>query len=146
MRQFIRTVGALAAFGAMVATVRAETPGPVQVPSDQFHYSDWATGADYQKLFNAMVRQQRYPRVVEARVFNGIVLYRAAFETYPGPGCPGRECIFHFWSHHGITPDRFAQQDDKLRRAGFRLVHKQSVQLGGREFIQATWVQIGPEV
>ncbi len=28
----------------------------------------------------------------------------------------------------------------------FRLVHKQSVQLGGREFIQATWVQIGPEV
>jgi hypothetical protein len=146
MRQFMMTVTALAAFGAMVATAQAETPSPGQVPSDLFGYSDWATGADYQKLFNAMVRQQRYPRVVEARVFNGIVLYRAAFEPYPGPGCPGPECTFHFGSHHGITPDRFAQRDDRLRRAGFRLVHKQSVQLGGKEFIQATWVQIGPEV
>jgi Bacterial tandem repeat domain 1 len=135
------TVTALAAFGAMVASAQAESPSPGQVPS-----SEWATGADYQKLFNAMVRQRRYPRVVEARVFNGIVLYRAAFEPYPGPGCPGPECTFHFYSHHGITSDRFAERDEWLRRAGFRLIHKQSVQLGEREFIQATWVLIGPEV
>ena len=99
MRQFMMAVMALAVFGPMPAA-QAETASPDQVP-----YSDWATGADYQKLFNAMVRQQRYPRVVEARAFNGIVLYRAAFEPYPGPGCPGPECTFHFWSHHGITPD-----------------------------------------
>jgi polyglycine hydrolase-like protein len=139
------TVTALAS-GAMLATAQAETPSPGQVPTDQFQYSDWATGANYQKLFNAMVRQQRYPRVVEARVFNGMVLYRAAFEPYPGPGCPGRECIFHFWSHHGLSAEHFAQRDDKLLRAGYRLIHKQSIQLGGREYIQATWVQIGPEV
>jgi hypothetical protein len=35
----------------MVATAQAESPSPGQVP-----YSDWATGADYQKLFNATVR------------------------------------------------------------------------------------------
>jgi Bacterial tandem repeat domain 1 len=146
MRRFVMTVTALAAFRAMVATAQAETPSPGQVPSEEFHYSDWATSANYHKLFIAMVRQQRYPRVVEGRVFNGIVLYHAAFEPYPGPGCPGRECIFHFFSYHGLTPERFAKEDDKLLRAGYRIIHKQSVQLRGREYIQVTWVQIGPEV
>jgi hypothetical protein len=146
MRRFVMTVTALAAFRAMVATAQAETPSPGQVPSEEFHYSDWATSANYHKLFIAMVRQQRYPRVVEGRVFNGIVLYRAAFEPYPGLGCPGRECIFHFFSYHGLSPEQFAQRDDKLLRSGYRIIHKQSVQLGGREYIQVTWVQIGPEV
>jgi hypothetical protein len=146
MRRFVMTVTALAALGAMVATAQAETPSPGQVPSEEFHYSDWATSANYHKLFIAMVRQQRYPRVVEGRVFNGIVLYRAAFEPYPGLGCPGRECIFHFFSYHGLSPEQFAQRDDKLLRSGYRIIHKQSVQLGGREYIQVTWVQIGPEV
>jgi hypothetical protein len=140
MRQFMMTVTALAAFGATVATAQAET-----LSSGQVLYSDWASGADYQKLFDAMVRQHRYPRVVEARVFNGIVLYHAAFEPYP-TGCPGLACTFSFWSHHGVSPDLFAQRNDSLRRAGFRLVHKQSVHLGGREFIQATWVRIAPQV
>jgi hypothetical protein len=78
MRQFMMTVAALAAFGAMVATAQTETPSPGQVPSDLFGYSDWATGADYQKLFNAMVRQQRYPRVVQvAQVRNVLSTFRA---------------------------------------------------------------------
>jgi Bacterial tandem repeat domain 1 len=136
MRQFMMT--ALAAFGAMVAIAQAEPPSPA--PDQSPYYSDWATGADYQKLFNAMVRQHRYPRVVEAGVFDGIVLYHAVFERYPG-GCLGSEfSTFRFWSHHGITPERFAQRDDSLRRAGFSLIHKQSVKLGEMEFIQATWV------
>jgi hypothetical protein len=96
MRRFVMTVTALAAFRAMVATAQAETPSPGQVPSEEFHYSDWATSANYHKLFIAMVRQQRYPRVVEGRVFNGIVLYHAAFEPYPGPGCPGRNVFSTF--------------------------------------------------
>jgi hypothetical protein len=138
MRQFMMTVIALAAFGAMVVTAQAQTPGPA--PDQSPFYSDWATGADYQQLFNAMVKQHRYPRVVEAGVFDGIVLYHAVFERYPA-GCLGSESsTFRFRSHHGITPERFALQDYSLRGAGFTLIHKQSVQLGEREFIQATWV------
>jgi Bacterial tandem repeat domain 1 len=140
MRQFIMTVTALAAFGAMLATAQAQNPDQVPYAG----YSDWATGSDYQNLFNAMVRQHRYPRVVEARVFNDIVLYHAAFEPYPA-GCPGQGCTFSFWSHHGISPGLFAQRNHSLRRAGFSLVHKQSVHLGEREFIQATWVRIVPQ-
>jgi Bacterial tandem repeat domain 1 len=142
MRRFMMTVTALAAFGVTVATAQAETSSPGNVPPG---YSDWATSADYQKLFDAMVQQRRYPRVVEARVFNGIVSYRAAFEPYP-VGCSGLACTFSFLSHHGINPDLFAQRDDSLRRDGFRLVHKQSVYLGGRDFIQATWVRIARQV
>jgi hypothetical protein len=137
MRQFMMTVTALAMFGAMVVTAQAETPSFGQVSHQSSGYSEWATAADYQKLFNAMVQQHRYPRVVEAKVFNGVVLYHAAFEPYPA----GR---FTFWSHHGITPDIFAQKNDQYRRDGYRLVHKQSVHLGGREFVQATWVSTGP--
>lgn len=139
MRQFMMAVMALAVFGPMPAA-QAETASPDQVP-----YSDWATGAAYQQLFDAMVQQHRYPRVVEARVFDGVVLYHAAFEPYPA-GCPGLACTFSFWSHHGITPNVFAQRNGSLHRAGFRLVHKQSVHLDGREFIQATWVRIAPQV
>jgi polyglycine hydrolase-like protein len=144
MRQFMTTVTALAAFGAMLATAQGETPSPA--PDQSPYRSDWATGADYQKLFNAMVRQHRYPRIVEAGVFGDIVLYHAVFERYPA-GCLGSESsTFRFWSHHGITAERFAQRDYLLRRAGFRLIHKQSIQLDGREFTQATWVCAAPEV
>jgi hypothetical protein len=128
-----RPYTALAVFGAMVVTAQAATPSPGEVSHQSPGYSDRATAADYQQLFNAMVQQHRYPRVVEGKVFNGIVLYHAAFEPYPAGG-------FSFWSHHGITPDVFAQKNDQYRRDGFRLVHKQSVHLAGREFVQATWV------
>lgn len=57
MRQFIMTVTALAAFGAMLATAQAQNPDRVPYAG----YSDWATGSDYQNLFNAMVRQHRIP-------------------------------------------------------------------------------------
>jgi Bacterial tandem repeat domain 1 len=81
-----------------------------------------------------MVQQHRYPRVVEAKVFNGVVLYHGAFEPYPAG-------TFDFETHHGIAPDVFTQRNDSLRRDGFRLVHKQSVHFGGREFVQTTWVR-----
>jgi hypothetical protein len=138
MRQFIMTLTALAVFGAAVVTAQAETPSPGEVSHGPPGYSEWATGADYQQLFNAMEKQHRYPRVVEARVFNGRVLYHAVFEPYPAD-CPGPalQCV---WSNHGITADAFARRNDLLRRYGFRLVHKQSVHLG-REFVQATWVR-----
>jgi hypothetical protein len=128
-----RPYTALAVFGAMVVTAQAATPSPGEVSHQSPGYSDRATAADYQQLFNAMVQQHRYPRVVEGKVFNGIVLYHAAIEPYPAGG-------FSFWSHHGITPDVFAQKNGQYRRDGYRLVHKQSVHLGGREFVQATWV------
>jgi hypothetical protein len=57
MRQFMMIVTTIAAFGAMVAAAQAETPSPGPVPSDLLDYLDWATGADYQKLFNAIVQQ-----------------------------------------------------------------------------------------
>jgi hypothetical protein len=133
------TVTALAMFGAMVVTAQAATPSPGEVSRQSPGYSDWATAADYQQLFNAMVKQHRYPRVVEAKVFNGTVLYHAAFEPYPA-GCPGLGCTWTFWSHHSITPHLFARRDEALRAQGFRLVHKQSVRVGEREFVQATWI------
>src|SRR5215470_12393382 len=116
----------LAARAQQVAPV--QTPGPhvpsLLVPRRSPGYSDWVTSDDYQKLFNAMVQQRRYPRVVEARAFNGILLYHAAFAPYPA-------AIFNFWSHHGLTPDDFSQKNSLHRRDGFRLAHKQSVHLGG---------------
>jgi hypothetical protein len=113
---------------------RCREHGALRVPHRSPGYSDWVTSDDYQKLFDAMVQQRRYPRVVEARAFNGILLYHAAFAPYPA-------AMFSFWSHHGLTPDDFAQKNRLHRRDGFRLAHKQSVHLDGREFIQATWVR-----
>jgi hypothetical protein len=139
MRQLMMTVMALAVFGVTVITAQAETPSPGQVSHQSSGYSDWTTAADYQKLFNAMVQQHQYPRVVEAKVFDGVVLYHGAFQPYPA-GCPGLGCTWTFWSHHGITPNLFARRDEQLRAQGFRLVHKQSVHLGEREFVQATWI------
>jgi hypothetical protein len=111
---------------------KAQVPS-LQVPDRSPGYSDWVTSDDYQKLFEVMVKQRRYPRVVEARAFNGILLYHAAFAPYPA-------ATFSFWSHHGLTPDGFAQKNRLHRRDGYRLTYKQSVHLDGREFIQATWV------
>jgi hypothetical protein len=113
---------------------RPVTPPSLRVPHRSPGYSDWLTGDGYQKLVEAMVQQRRYPRVVEARAFNGILLYHAAFAPYPAG-------TFNFWSHYGLTSDDFAQKDRLHRRDGHRLTHKQSVHLDGREFIQATWVR-----
>jgi hypothetical protein len=141
MRQFMMTVTALAVFGAMVVTAQGETPNG-GVSHRSAGYSDWATAADFHKLFDAMNQQHRYPRVIEARVFKGVVLYHGAFEPYPA-GCPGAGCTFHSWTYMGMTPDLFARRNDSIQREGGRLVHKQSVHLGGREFIQAIWVRTG---
>jgi hypothetical protein len=133
MRQFMMTVTALAVFGATVVAAQAAIPSPAQVSHRSPGYSDWATADEFQKLFDAMGARRRYPRVFEARVFNGIVLYHAVFEPYPAD-------MVGFYSYMHMSPDLFAQRDDRLRRAGFRLVTKQSVHLGGSELIQATWV------
>jgi hypothetical protein len=133
MRQFMMTVAALAMFEAMVVTAQAEDPSRGQVSHRSSGYSAWATADEFQKLFDAMGQRRRYPRVFEARVFNGIVLYHAVFELYPAD-------MVGFYSYMHMNPDLFAQRDDQLRRGGFRLVTKQSVHLGGSELIQATWV------
>jgi hypothetical protein len=83
MRQFMMTVAALAMFEAMVVTAQAEDPSRGQVSHRSSGYSAWATADEFQKLFDAMGQRRRYPRVFEARVFNGIVLYHAVFELYP---------------------------------------------------------------
>src|SRR5262249_22487242 len=142
-REFIAGLAGAVAWPFSLRAQQAErapfqTPGPhvpsLRLPQRSPGYSDWVTSDDYQKLFDVMVQQRRYPRVVEARAFNGMLLYHAAFAPYPAAN-------FSFWSHHGLTPDGFAQKNLLHRRDGYRLLHKQSLHLDGREFIQATWVR-----
>jgi hypothetical protein len=101
------------------------------IPSRTPGYSDWLPSSDYHKVFTEMVQLRRYPRVVEGRAFDGVLLFRAAFEPYP-TGMLG------FYSYHGMSSDRFAQENRLRRKEGYRLTHKQSVHLNGAEFIQAT--------
>jgi hypothetical protein len=104
------------------------------IPSRTPGYSDWLPSSDYHKVFTEMVQLRRYPRIIEGQAFNGVLLFRAAFEPYP-VGMLG------FYSYHGMSSDRFAQENRLRRKEGYRLTYKQSVRLNGAEFIQATWLR-----
>jgi hypothetical protein len=93
----------------------------------------WLTSAEYQQLFDRMVSQQRYPRVVEARLFGDELRFKAEFVPFP-------RADFGFYSSHAMTPDEFARQDRINRARGYRLLHRQALKTKDTEFIQATWV------
>jgi uncharacterized caspase-like protein len=118
----------------------AQQPSPMQQtavepwPMPSPGYSKWMTSGDYQTLFNDMVRNRQYPRIVEARSYNGGLLFHAVFAPFDGGH-------FNFWSHHGMKAELFEQRKLIYGREGFALVWKQSVVLNGVEYIQATWVR-----
>ena len=103
---------------------------PQELPSPE----TWLTALEFQSLFDRMVAQRHYPRVLEARVVGNTLLFKGEFVPYP-------EGDFSFYSHHGIGPDLFALRDQAYRAQNYRLVHRQSVKVGGTEFIQATWIR-----
>src|SRR5262249_37271911 len=96
------------------AAVGPAPPAPSAIPTREIGYSDWLSSGDYQKLFNQMVAQRQYPRVIEAGAYNNTVMFRAAFAPYPSGS-------FGFYSHHGLTPQDFEQKDRRYRDLGFTL-------------------------
>jgi Caspase domain/Polyglycine hydrolase-like, structural repeat len=95
-------------------------------------FSAWLSSADYQKLFNDMTSKHWYPSVVEGRSSGGERQFRAKFMPLGAIGS--------FWSHHGITVDRFNQRDAALRAQGYVLVSKQSFHDNWGDAVQATWI------
>jgi hypothetical protein len=105
-----------------------------QLPADAPGFSSWLNSSQYQQLFDAMVVRNNYPVVVEATTFKGDLLFHARFSPYP-------KGQFWFYSAHGITAEMFAQRDRLYRTKGYTLIHRQSVELNGEEYIQATWIR-----
>jgi uncharacterized caspase-like protein len=114
-----------------VALAPSTTAWPAKTPG----YSEWLTPTEYQKLFDAMHRERKYPRIVEATPYtDAVVLLHAIFEPYPTDQ-------FSFYSYVRMTRERFEQRNEFFRRDGYTLVHQQSVVVRGVELIQATWTR-----
>src|SRR5262249_30232249 len=81
-------------------TAAVAPPGPQ--PNDGGEgFSAWLSSAAYQKLFDDMVPKRFYPSIVEGRSSNGERQFRGKFVPMGSIGS--------FYSHSGITIDRFNQ-------------------------------------
>lgn len=107
---------------------------PAELPTRTPGYSEWLTPTEYQKLFDAKVRERQYPQIVEATVYGDGILLHAMFVPCP----TGR---FFFYSYTGMSRDVFNQRNQLFQRDGYTLAHQQSVVLSGSELVQATWTR-----
>lgn len=97
-------------------------------------WTTWLDQAGYQREFNANVNRQWYPRMIEAKLQDGVVKYRAFYEPFPSS-------TFGFHARHSINDEEFAQFDAKLIAEGFKRSFHQRITVGERGFNQATWTR-----
>jgi hypothetical protein len=100
-------------------------------------WSPFLDFAEYQVETDKRVKNNQYPRVVEAKLQQGVVKYRAIYEPRPDPN-------FQFLSHHADTDEGFAKTDADEQRAGFMLISRQRIVVGSQSFNQATWTKPSP--
>jgi hypothetical protein len=114
------------------AAIAPQTPSPDSPANAAVgDFSTWLSAGDYQRLFDGMVKENRYPVVVEGRSFNGQRQFRAKFEPV------GK---MRFWSYTGQSIEAFNQRNDTFYRQGYVLVSKQTFHDDKGDAVQATWI------
>lgn len=109
----------------------------VRAPSNQDSgpaWTDWMDRATYQREFDRQVKNEWYPRLIEARLQDGVVMYRAVYAPFPSS-------TFEFNSQHSVNDEEFAAFDAEMTAAGFKRIFQQRIVVDTRPFNQATWTK-----
>jgi TIR domain len=97
-------------------------------------WTAWLDQAAYQREFDRQLKNQWYPRMIEAQLQDGVVKYRAFYEPFPSS-------TFGFHARHSSNDEEFANFDAEMTKAGFTRVFQQRITVGQRPFNQGTWTK-----
>lgn len=102
--------------------------------ADAVNWSPWLDQETYQREFDKQMKQNRYPRMIEAKKQDQTLVYRANFVGYPS----GQ---FAFQSRHSLSDDELLKHETRMTRDGYRRAYLQRFTDGGRAYNQGTWTK-----
>lgn len=107
-------------------------PFPDQPVDSAEIQTGWLNGKDYQTYFDAKLRMGYYPIDVKGRNQNGVSQYFGIYRKNTK-----RQT---YYTHHGISQNRFQKRNAILKSEGYNLVHVQSFRdSAGNLRYQAIW-------
>jgi hypothetical protein len=134
------TLGFLCPVGiSSAADVFESAPGPaISAPQSEAapqpcRFSEWASAAEYQVIFDRNLKDRVYPEKVEGRSYSSIRQYRGCFRPFHA----NRD--FSFESRSGMSAADFQQRDRDLQARGYSLRYRQGFEDSAGTSIQATW-------